>query len=40
MKLQLEKMSNKELQHAEDIINEIQAKRAAREKDPINADRL
>ena len=39
MKMQLEKLSDGDLQKAEDLINEIQEKRAKLKKDPINAER-
>ena len=39
MKMQLEKLTDKELQHAEDVINQIQERRAKEKKDPINAER-
>ena len=39
MKMQLEKLSDKDLQKAEDLINQIQEKRAKEKKDPINAER-
>ena len=39
MKMQLEKLSDKDLQKAEDLINEIQENRAKEKKDPINAER-
>ena len=39
MKMQLEKLSDKDLQQAEDLINKIQEERAKLKKDPVNAER-